>query len=454
MRSRPLATRSAASLLVLGLAAAPWLLGGGSARADARPALGVGASGKITHVVVMYQENHSFNDMLGALCVQEQDRCLGSTTGEISDGTVMPLIPEPDVPPPVGHQAADQQTAINGGKMNGWDKIVGCTPDLQYKCLTQVHEGTVPTLWSLADTYAMSDRTFESGPAASWGSHIELVAGTLNGFLGDQPDHAGEGTGCDTTGDAAWRPSSGGAWQMVPSCIPNKQGQGPYRPSPVRYVPTIMDSMETAGLSWHIYAPGKRAGGYGWAICPTFYECLGSSQRQQVRTPHDFPRDALKGKLANLSIVIPYYADSQHPAFSLMKGDNWIAKSVEAVMQGPDWDSTVIFITYDDCGCFYDPVNPPPGQGIREPMLIISPWARSRFVDHTPASHASMLTFTEHVFGLPPLTGQDASAYDFAGAFDFLQQPLAPVPLPQHRVPAWSLRQIQQHPPDAENDPT
>ena len=73
--------------------------------------------------------------------------------------------------------------------------------------------------------------------------------------------------------------------------------------------------------------------------------------------PTDFVPDAPPGKLPDLSIVIPDPPDSQHNCDSLMKGDNWIATIVNAVMNGPDWDSTAIFITYDDCGCFYDPVR-------------------------------------------------------------------------------------------------
>jgi phospholipase C len=135
-----------------------------------------------------------------------------------------------------------------------------------------------------------------------------------------------------------------------------------------------------------------------------------------------------------------------------MRGDNWIAENVNAIMHGPDGDSTAIFITYDDCGCYYDPVAPPPGLGVRVPMVIVSPYAKSGYVDHHQATIASILAFTEHVFGLKPLTRTDARAYDYSHAFDFSQQPLEPIPLPLHRVPLSSLRYMQQHPPDPDND--
>jgi phospholipase C len=123
-------------------------------------------------------------------------------------------------------------------------------------------------------------------------------------------------------------------------------------------------------------------------------------------------------------------------------------------MNGPDWSSTAIFVTYDDCGCFYDPVKPPTGQGIRVPMVIVSPYARAHFVDHKPATLTSMLAFIETTFGIPPIPGgSEGGAYDFHRAFSFSQAPLPPVPLPLHRVPRSSLVYMAAHPTDPD-DPT
>jgi phospholipase C len=134
-------------------------------------------------------------------------------------------------------------------------------------------------------------------------------------------------------------------------------------------------------------------------------------------------------------------------------GDNWIGQVVGAIMNGPQWGSTAILITWDDCGCFYDHVAPPPRLGIRVPMVIVSPYAKPGYTDSNPASYASMLAFTEHTFGLPPLAASDAAAYDFSDSFDFSQAPLAPIALSQHAVPAASLEWLKTHRPDP-NDPT
>jgi phospholipase C len=409
----------------------------------------------IRHIVVLFQENHSFNDLLGKLCVTEHRRCRGSSVGVISSGERIKLGAEPDLPPGVGHAVADQRAAINDGKMNGWEQVEECGAP-QYACLEQAQAGRVPTLWSLADQYVISDRTFESSAVASWGSHLELVAATMDGFYGDQPTggSSGPGAGCDTMRDEPWTDSAGQKPIMVPACVPDKNGNGPYRPSPVKYVPTIMDTLDKAGLSWKLYSPPSTSGGYGWAICPTFFECLGSDQAKNVKLPTDFAVAAAKGKLPNLSIVVPNPEDSQHNSRSLMEGDNWIASNVDAVMNGPDWASTAIFITYDDCGCFYDPVRPPEGDGVRVPMVIVSPYAKQRFVDHNDASFLSLLAFTEHTFNLPPLPGGgDATAYDYSDAFAFDGAARPPRLLPHHRVPQSSVAWLAtHHPPD--DDPT
>jgi phospholipase C len=134
-------------------------------------------------------------------------------------------------------------------------------------------------------------------------------------------------------------------------------------------------------------------------------------------------------------------------------GDNWIGQAVSAIENGPDWRSTAIFITYDDCGCFYDHVAPPAGRGIRVPMVIVSPYARAGFTDSTTATFSGMLAYIEHTFGLAALASADAAAYDFRNAFDYSQSPLPPIPLGRTPVPRAELRRIAAHPPDVD-DPT
>lgn len=120
--------------------------------------------------------------------------------------------------------------------------------------------------------------------------------------------------------------------------------------------------------------------------------------------------DAKGGRLPSLSLVMPVGATgktSQHKLSSMTEGGNWIGELMNSLMNGPEWGSTAIFITYDDCVCFHDHVAPPAGLGIRVPMVIVSPFARAGFTDSGVASFSSMLAYVEHNFGLRPLSPRD-----------------------------------------------
>ncbi len=417
----------------------------------------------IQHVVVIYQENHSFDNVLGAFCqATVPPRCDGATTGTLPDGTTIPLAQATDRIPVVDHTTAGQTTAIDGGKMDGFGLISDCTVDFGYRCYSQFQPDQIPNLTALASSFAVSDRTFELNAIPSFGSHLELVTTNLDGFTGDNTvpgtkHKKGPGWGCDSRRDAPWVDPNSGATIEVPSCVPDQGGTGPYRPSPVQYVPTLMDHLDQAGVSWRFYVTNGKKGkssGYNWAICPTFAECLYSSQVDNLVPTDQVLADAAGGTLPGFSIVLPNSATgrtSQHNLTSMAVGDNWIGQVVSAIENGPDWSSTPIFITYDDCGCFYDHVAPPDGLGIRVPMVIVSPYAKPGFTDSSTASFASMLAFTEHTFGVVPLTSVDANAYDFSGSFDFDQKPLGPVRMVHTNVPAWEERWVAVH---AEDDDT
>jgi phospholipase C len=166
--------------------------------------------------------------------------------------------------------------------------------------------------------------------------------------------------------------------------------------------------------------------------------------------------DAASGNLPNYAVVTPNGpgrgGTSQHNGNSMLNGDNWIGQMVRALENGPEWDSTAIFITYDDCGCFYDHV--PPGvnadgskQGVRLPMVIVSPWAKPGFTDSNPTSLVGILSFVEHTFGLTPLNEIDQNAYDFANSFDFTHSPTAPVQMKRSWVPPEN-RDLESDPDD------
>jgi phospholipase C len=418
----------------------------------------------IAHVVVLYMENHSFDNVFGKMCVKDQ-RCNGTTTGLLPHGVQIPLAVAKDIVPQVQHNVKGFDIAIHGGRMNGWPRLKGCAEtDNNYQCYSQFGPSQIPNLTALARAFAISDNTFESFHAASWASHMDLAASTVDNFYGDdpKPDPLHEpqpGGGCDSFKQMLWTDPVTQDQLEVPSCVPDTFGNGPWRASPVQYVPTIMGNMDQADLSWHLDAalgpadntPGT---GYEWAICPTFWECfdpVNSIQRKNWYAADQVLTDVANGTLPNLSLVVPTAQNSQHNFDSMRMGDNWIGDVVGAIENSVYWQSTAIFITYDDCGCFYDHVPPPNDQfGIRVPMVMVSPYAKAGFTDSKVASVASILAFVEHTFNLTPLTdpgdGGDADAYDFANSFDTTQAPLATVAQHRHRIPAWELNWLRHHP--------
>jgi phospholipase C len=423
----------------------------------------------IKHIVLFYQENHSFDNVLGPLCASgtRATPCDGATTGTLPNGTTIPLSETPDLVPEVDHSVATQTTSIDGGKMDGFANIGGCNAPT-YDCYSAYLPSQIPNVAALATTFTVSDRTFELSPVPSWGAHLELVAQTLDGFLGDNPYYnasaspppMGNGWGCDSNKDEYWTAPGATSSTAVPACIPDPSlnpaqypNGGAYRPTPVQHVDTIMDRLDAAGLSWKLYTSD-----YDWAICPSFADCLDTSQKLNMVAPNQFTTDAKNGTLPSFSILLPQGGDtgatSQHNGTSMAVGDNWIGAAVSAVENGPDWSSTAIFITWDDCGCFYDHVPPPVStEGIRVPMIIVSPYAKPGFTDSTNATFASMLAYTEATFGLAPLGPNDANAYDYSNAFDYQQTPIAPVPMTQQTISRAEVQYLAAHPPNPD-DPT
>jgi phospholipase C len=416
------------------------------------------AATPIQHVVVVLQENHSFDNVLGVWCVQT-GRCDGATSGRVSNGSTQRLSVATDIVVPARHNSAAQTAAIDGGAMDGFNNNDLCTKAQGYPCYTQYRPKQIPNVIALASKYVVSDRSFELDGIPSFGAHMDLAAGTLDGFTGDQPDlrkgvpPAEPGWGCNSDKDVLWQPNVATPLKLEPSCVPAADGSGPYRPSPVAHVPTIMDRLDAARLSWQIYSPAP-----AYAICPTFADCLYTTQsKNYVKDDDSMLHEAAAGTMPAVTFLMPKVSNSQHNSRSMMQGDNWIAQVVNAIASGPDWSSTAIFITWDDCGCFYDHVPPPnPTLGVRVPMVIVSPYGKRAYTDSTVAtSTTSVLAFIEHNWRLAPLVDADRSGYDYMDAFDFAAPPaLARPQLSMHPIPRSEQAWIAAHPGDADDDGT
>jgi phospholipase C len=429
----------------------------------------------IKHVVVIYLENHSFDSLLGYWCDSQPGRCPDGgmpSSVKLSNGAVVTPSKDPDTVPSVDHSVASQVAAIDGGKMDGWENITGsqgsCGASTGYRCISGYKPSQVPNITALAQQFAISDHTFSVADSPSWAGHMAMVAASTDQFYGDNPVPAagvkpGPGWGCDSNRVTLWI-GPNGKTQTVPSCVPAKlpglQFGGAFERTPVSSMPTIMDRLDAAGLTWKLYGATRSQDGYIWSICPTFAQCLDTSQDANLVPDAQFMTDAAAGTLPSFSVVTPGgpdFLNSCHNGTSITACDNWLGHLVGAVENSPDWSSTAVFITWDDCGCFYDQVSPPTEpdgtqEGPRVPLIIVSPYARPGYTDTTATTFAGILAYTEHTFGLSPLGVNDAGAYDFSGAFNYAQAPVQRVKMADRPLPA-SAKRIRVTP-ALKNDPT
>lgn len=373
----------------------------------------------IRHIVVLYLENHSFDSLLGYWCDNHRRRCPRGgmpASVRLSNGAVVRPSDDPDVVPIVAHDVDSQLAAMNihhgVPRMNGWQNIAlgECTAN-DYQCISGYLPRQEPNLSRLAGRFAISDATFSLADSPSWGGHLDIVTSNLDGFTGDVPTGSigalGTSWGCDGGTMTPWSATLGGPLRSVPSCIPDPSlrykgaplpNGGAFERTPVPYEPTIMDELKAAGLSWKLYGASCKdeetapnglqtcthsIGGYIWSPCSAIAECL-YKQSNHIAPLHRFMTNAEAGNLPAFSVITPsgsHVSDSEHNGFSITAGDDWIGKVAATLMNGPEWGSTVLFITWDDCGCFYDQARPginPDGtqQGPRVPLVIVSPYVK------------------------------------------------------------------------------
>jgi phospholipase C len=191
-----------------------------------------------------------------------------------------------------------------------------------------------------------------------------------------------------------------------------------------------------------------------WNPLPDFVTVHQNGQLGNIRPASNFFAAARSGHLPAVSWVVPNQKYSEHPTGRVSDGQYWVTSLINAIMRGPNWKSTAIFLTWDDWGGFYDHVVPPKvdknGYGLRVPGLVISPYAKRGFIDHQTLSFDAYAKFIEDLFlggqrldpandGRPdPRPGVRENAVqlgDLVNDFDFTQAPRPPETLPVHPAP-------------------
>jgi phospholipase C len=390
------------------------------------PPISAGGTGihKIKHIIIIMQENRSFDNYFGTFP--------GADGIPMKNGQPTVCVPDPVThgcvrpfhDPQIGNQAGphgySQALAdINGGKMDGFiQTLLPCYyhPKLNV-CLgshirSQIRRPEVmgwhdareiPNYWTYAKQFVLQDHFFEGVPSWSLPSHLDLVSGWS--------------ATCKTTS-----PMSCQTDLNNPGRIRTTRGIGPVLSGRTPYAWTDLTwLLHRVGVSWAYYiAPGSQPDCTNpqqitcpaakqipnepdiWNPLPGFTDVHQDHQTPDILSTQYFFTLASEGGLPAVSWVVPNRANSEHPPTPITAGQQWVTELIDTVMDGPDWRSTAIFLSWDDWGSFYDNMPPPVVNGrrygIRVPGLVISPYARKGFIDHCPLSTDSYLTFIENDF--------------------------------------------------------
>ncbi|HEY2397479.1 MAG TPA: alkaline phosphatase family protein, partial [Solirubrobacteraceae bacterium] len=476
---------SACSRLLAGVTAlaATLALAGLSAPAQA-PAAPIDGIHNIQHVVMIMQENRSFDTYFGTYPGANGIPANVCVPDPFNRGCQAPYHSSQDLNFGGPHGATVMRADVNGGKMNGFVEQAqekskcttasgNCLPcsspsASQSSCVDVMayHDAReIPNYWSYAQNFTLQDNMFES--AASWSlpEHLFLVAGWS--------------AGCPT-GDP-------NPMDCTSSLDPPGLAQGPRNFTDITYL------LHKANVSWRYYifegaepdcesdealscAPVKQTPRTLsiWNQLPGFTDVQQNGQVGNVQTLtnlYSAVHETSSCGLPNVSWVVPNQEVSEHPTARVSKGEAYVTTLVNSIMRSPCWGTTAIFVSWDDFGGFYDHVAPPVvdqnGYGLRVPGLVISPYARRGFIDHQQLSHDAYLKFIEDAFlngsrlnpatdgrpdGRPTVREEAPGLGNLANDFDFSQQPRAPLLLSTHPEPGPASSPPGSSPPVVETD--
>jgi len=381
----------------------------------------------IQHVVFIYKENRSFDHMFGTF-----PGVNGATSGTIHSGKQIPLQHSPDKTLNFDHNWGSVRESIDHGKMDHFD-LGPCKP-APYKCYSQYQEADISNYFAYARSYLIADNFFSSLTGPSFPNHLYSIA-SQSGTAVDNPNNTDD-WGCDSPPGTTVRTYENREYHYVFPCFD---------------FTTLGDRLDDAGISWRYYAPTKGQPGYQWTVYNAIQHVrYGRHWKSDVVPTNQFIKDASRGsscQLAAVNWLVPEFLQSEHPSALMSEGQNWTVDQINAIMQGACWSSTVIFVTWDDSGGFYDHVAPPSideyGAGVRVPLLIISPYVNPGTVYSNFGTFDSLLAFVEYNWNLRPLTQRDARANNLVDAFHFNRQTPAVI-LPMLSAPKLTTKEMNE----------
>lgn len=336
---------------------------------------------RIQHVLFLLQENHSFDNYFGTFPgvdgLPENTHVEGVAPFHLASARTGNL----------PHGKATVLTAVDGGAMDRFVSAEHSTETMGY------YDGTdIPNYWAYARYFSLADRFFCSSTGPSLPNHLFALAASAG----------------DVTGNRL-------------------------RPPPGGYgFPCLAERLDSAGVSWKVYDGSGSTGSFSPLDPLSGFRSFQKSETLRSRlVPNDrLFRDLRAGELPAVAWIFPNPEESEHPLTDIRVGMWYVTAVANALMKSPYWNTTVLVISWDEYGGFYDHVPPPQvdsqGYGIRVPALVISSRARPGYVDHTTYDFTSVLKLMEMQFGVSPLSTRDAEANDLSGSLDMSRQPLPP----------------------------
>ncbi|MCL5950837.1 MAG: hypothetical protein M1132_03790 [Chloroflexi bacterium] len=373
------------------------------------PTNSVGSS-PIRHVIVIMKENHTFDNYFGQFPGVD-----GAKTVTI-DGISQTPPPAPDRAPDMNHSSPAARKAYDNGKMDmfGTEKKEPMVNGLP-QAFAQYGGQDLAAYWTYAKDFALYDHYFSSVMGPSMPNHLFTIAASSGGANENPHGIKTEAPGCDSPGATLQILSSDGKTSTAPACLD---------------VPTLPNLLAQRGISWK---------GYGyWAMGDLKQIWDNPSMRKNVVTERQFLADVRSGSLPSVSWVTG--GSDEHPPSSVCAGENATVQQINAIMASSYWNSSLIIVTWDDWGGWYDHVAPPQvdnlGLGFRVPALVISAYAKQGYIGHQQTEHASIVKTIEDLFGLPSLQQRDAKANNLLDGLNFSQVPRSPLILKTAACPA------------------
>ncbi len=426
---------------------------------DVAQAQGDGGIHKIAHVVIIMQENRSFDSYFGTYP--------GADGIAFQGGQAVACVPNPkggcarpkhdtndlNRGGPHGHRQAVAD--VDGGKMDGFlttaqNSATNCEQTHNPNCggddvMGYHDQNEIPNYWRYAQDFVLQDRLFEPNSSWSLPQHLFLVS-----EWSARCTPPSDPMGCQ---NAVQNP-------MLPRDFGPK---GASRRAPEYAWTDLTYLLHKNGVSWAYYimggdepdcrddsspCPPRRQNVHTagiWNPLRSFDTVKADGELANVQDLRNFYAAAKNGTLPSVAWLAPAQRFSEHPPALVSEGQEYVTGAINAIMQGPNWNSTAIFLSWDDWGGFYDHVVPPVvdanGYGLRVPGLVISPYARRGYIDHQTLSHDAYVKFIEDDFlggaridpktdGRPdsrPRVREDVARLgDLRNDFDFSQAPRPP----------------------------